>query len=133
MEFKEKLKERRAWEESEKTKANSSSEVNDVSSASSEKHSEEAIDGNAKNQPEKTDALEDRPDHSQMNGEFETLTKNGDHATTAPDDGKSSVLSIKSQSESKEIITVTGAEPALMNGECKTVEVMLVQKETPKN
>lgn len=133
MEFKEKLKERRAWEESEKTKANSSSEVNDVSSASSEKQSEEAIDGNAKNQPEKTDALEDRPDHSQMNGEFETLTKNGDRATTAPDDGKSSVLSIKSQSESKEIITVTGAEPALMNGECKTVEVMLVQKETPKN
>ncbi|XP_060787762.1 clustered mitochondria protein homolog isoform X2 [Neoarius graeffei] len=133
MEFKEKLKERRAWEESEKTKANSSSEVNDVSSASSEKQSEEAIDGNAKNQPEKTDALEDRPDHSQMNGEFETLTKNGDRATTAPDDGKSSVLSIKSQSESKEIITVTSAEPALMNGECKTVEVMLVQKETPKN
>lgn len=124
MEFKEKLRERRAWEESEKTKAN----------LSSEKQSEEVIDGNAKNQPEKTDALEDQPDHSKKNGEFETLTKNGDCATTAPDDGKSSILSIKSQSESKEIITATSAEPALMNGECKAVDkVMLVEKETPKN
>ncbi|XP_026766552.3 clustered mitochondria protein homolog [Pangasianodon hypophthalmus] len=136
MEFKEKLKERRACEDSEKAEANSSNEVKVVEeAASSEKQSEEVIDGNAKNQPEKTDALEDRPDHTQMNGEFESHIQNGDCATSAPEeDGKSSILSIKSQSESKEIITATNTEPALVNGECKVVdEVMLVEKETPKN
>lgn len=119
----------------ENAKANSS-EVNVVEeAASSEKQSEEVIDGNAKIQPENTDTLEERPDHSQMNGEFESRTQNGECATTAPDeDGKSSILSTKSQSLSEEIITATNTEPALANGECNAVdEVMLVEKETPKN
>lgn len=128
LEFKEKLKQRRACEEVENAKANSS-EVNVVEeAASSEKQNEEVIDGNAKIQPE-------NPDHSQMNGEFESRTQNGECATTAPDeDGKSSILSTKSQSLSEEIITATNTEPALANGECNAVdEVMLVEKETPKN
>ncbi|XP_017323905.1 clustered mitochondria protein homolog [Ictalurus punctatus] len=128
LEFKEKLKQRRACEEVENAKANSS-EVNNVEeAASSEKQNEEVIDGNAKIQPE-------NPDHSQMNGEFESRTQNGECATTAPDeDGKSSILSTKSQSLSEEIITATNTEPALANGECNAVdEVMLVEKETPKN
>ncbi|XP_027022642.2 clustered mitochondria protein homolog [Tachysurus fulvidraco] len=136
MEFKEKLKERRANEESEKMKANSSSEVKVVEeAASSEEQSIEVIDGNAMNEPEKTDALEDRPDHTQVNGEFESDIQNGD-VTTAPDEdeGKSSILAIKNPTESKEIITATISEPALVNGECKSNdEVMLVEKETPQN
>ncbi|KAK3540557.1 hypothetical protein QTP70_034305 [Hemibagrus guttatus] len=132
MEFKEKLKERRTYEESEKVKANSSSEVKVVEeAASSEKQSIEVIDGNSKNQPEKIDALEDRPDHSQMNGEFESNMQSGD-ATTAPDEdeAKSSILAI----ESKEIITASNTEPALVNGECKPDDkVMPVEKETPQN
>lgn len=136
MEFKEKLKERRANEESEKVKANSSSEVKVVEEAAScEEQSIEVIDGNAMNQPEKTDALEDRPDHTQVNGKFESDIQNGD-VTTAPDEdeGKSSILAIKNPTESKEIITATISEPALVNGECKANdEVMLVEKETPQN
>lgn len=135
MEFKEKLKERRAYEESEKAKANSSSEVKVVEGAASTKNqSKEAIDGNVNIQPENTDALEDQCDRSQMNGELESHIQNGDCATTAPnEDGKLSILSLEGQTEPN-VTAVTNSEPALVNGECKAVDkVMLVEKETPKN
>lgn len=135
MEFKEKLKERRTYEQSENAKANSSSEVKDVEeAASSEKQSIEVTDGNSKNQAEKTD-VEDRPDHFQMNGEFESNMQSGD-ATTASDEdeAKSSKLAINNPTESKEIITASNTEPALVNGECKPDDkVMPVEKETPQN
>lgn len=132
MEFKEKLKERRACEESEKAKANLSSEAKaDEDGLSSENQIKEVIDGNAKNEPENTDTLEDKSDHSEMNGELESLMQNGE---TAPDeDGKSSIHLLASQTPSKEI-TATNTEPALVNGVCKAAdEVMPVGKETPKN
>lgn len=132
MEFKEKLKERRTYEESEKAKTNSSSEVKDVEEAgSSEKQSIEVTDGNSKNQAKKPD-MEDRPDHFQMNGEFESNMQSGD--ATASDEAKSSKLAINNPTESKEIITASNTEPALVNGECKPDDkVMPVEKETPQN
>lgn len=133
MEFKEKLKERRAYEESENAKAKSSTEVKVVEEAVSiEKHSEEVTD--AKNQSETTDALEDGSDHSQMNGEQESRVQNGDPATAPDEDGKSSIDSLESQTESREVSAATSTEPAAVNGECKAVdEVTLVEKETPKD
>lgn len=135
MEFKEKLKERRAYEESEKAKANSSSEVKDIEgAASTQNQSEEAIDRNVNIHPENTDALEDQCDRSQMNGELESRIQNGDCATTAPnEDGKLSLLSLEGQTESN-VTAVSNSDPALVNGECKAAEkVMLVEKETPMN
>lgn len=135
MEFKEKLKERRAYEESEKAKASNEVKVAAEEAASSEKQGEEVIDGNDKNEAETADALGGRSDHSQINGELESHMQNGDCATTAPGkDSKSSIDSLESQIESREIITETITEPDLVNGECNAADqVMLVEKETPKN
>ncbi|KAF7695207.1 clustered mitochondria protein homolog [Silurus meridionalis] len=134
MEFKEKLKERRACEEAEKAKENSSGEAKVVGeAASSEKQNEVVIDEKSKHEPEKTDALEDTPDHSQMNGELESHIENGDCATTAPDDCVLSIISIE-KTELKEIITATSTEPAVLNGEFKaTDEVIIREKETLEN
>lgn len=133
MEFKEKLKERRACEEAENAKANLSTEVKIVEAASSEAQSEDVSDGNAQSQPEKTDTTEDTPSH--LNGELESHVQNEDCAATAQDEvRKSSSLSKKSETESKEINIVNNTEAALVNGECKPVgEAMLVENQTPKN
>lgn len=134
MEFKEKLKEK-TFEESEKAKANSSNEIKVGGAEATEKQSMEMNDENAKNQPVKTDALEDEPVHSQINGEVKSNIQNGKCATmVANEDGKSSEHATKNQTESKEINTASNTEPALVNGECQGVdEIMLVEKETPQN
>lgn len=122
LEFKEKLKERTAYEESEKAKANASNEDKVAEeTASTEKQSEDVTDEKSKNLPETTDALEEHSDHFQINGELECRIENGDTtpANATDENSKSSIDSFKSQTESKEILSATDTEPALVNGECK--------------
>lgn len=136
LEFKEKLKERTAYEESEKSKANTSNEDKVAEeAASSEKQSEEVTDEKAKNLPETTDALEETFDHFQMNGELESHIANGNATPTkaTDEDNKFVIDSLESQTESKEN-TARDAEPALVNRECKHFdELTLVEKENSKN
>lgn len=129
VEFKEKLKERRAAEEAEKAKAESSNEVEVEVDA---KQTEEVNDTNDESQPEKS---EEKPDHSKMNGQPESGLQNGDTSIENEEEAEGSAdqSEINNSISPKEVIVAgkENLEPALVNGEEKkaTEEVMPEEKQ----
>uniref|UniRef100_A0A8B9KFH0 Clustered mitochondria protein homolog n=1 Tax=Astyanax mexicanus TaxID=7994 RepID=A0A8B9KFH0_ASTMX len=126
MEFKEKLKERRAAEEAEKTKSESSNEAEAVEEAADcVKQTEEVSVTNNETQPEDSDILEKETDHSKMNGQVESHLQNGD-AVNENDEAENPAVQLetsesiptKSQTEPKELINAANEnlQPALVNG-----------------
>ncbi|XP_072538059.1 clustered mitochondria protein homolog [Salminus brasiliensis] len=141
MEFKEKLKEKRAAEEAEKAKADSSNEVEVVGEATiSEKQTEKVNDTN-ESQEEDSDVLEKKANRSTMNGQVEPHLQNGDAVKENDDEAEeataqleiSNSISPKNQAELKELPVAAkeNPEPALKNGEERTVaeEVTPVEKQ----
>ncbi|XP_056115328.1 clustered mitochondria protein homolog [Rhinichthys klamathensis goyatoka] len=140
MEFKEKLKERKAAEEAEKTKLENSESTNENKASelptnsgevteeatSNGEPKQEATDGNAEGQ---TDASE-KPDHSNMNGQIESHLHNGDCASKIEceeeeEEHQSNITNgvpNESQSKSSNIMTSVSeaqSESAVVNGkEC---------------
>ncbi|XP_036434727.1 clustered mitochondria protein homolog [Colossoma macropomum] len=143
MEFKEKLKERRAAEEAEKAKVESSNEVEVVEEATVNVKQTEEVNETNESQQEDSGILEEKPEHSKTNGQVESHLQNGDASTENEQEADSSTdqseipstntVSTKNQSESKEVIMAAEdtLEPALVNGEeCKVKEeVMTVEKQ----
>lgn len=141
MEFKEKLKERKAAEEAEKTKLENSESTNENEASelptnsgevteeatSNGEQKQEATDGNAEGQPAETDASE-KPDHSNMNGQIESHLHNGDCASKMEceeEEHQSNITNgvpTESQSKSSSIMTSVSeaqSESAVVNGkEC---------------
>ncbi|XP_049341481.1 clustered mitochondria protein homolog [Astyanax mexicanus] len=126
MEFKEKLKERRAAEEAEKTKSESSNEAEAVEEAADcVKQTEEVSVTNNETQPEDSDILEKETDHSKTNGQVESHLQNGD-AVNENDEAENPAVQLetsesiptKSQTEPKELINAENEnlQPALVNG-----------------
>lgn len=138
MEFKEKLKERKAAEEAEKTKLENSESTNENKASelptnsgevteeatSNGEQKQEATDRNAEGQ---TDASE-KPDHSKMNGQIMSHLHNGDCASKMEceeEEHQSNITNgvpTESQSKSSNIMTSVSeaqSEPAVVNGkEC---------------
>uniref|UniRef100_A0A671S3X1 Si:ch211-166a6.5 n=2 Tax=Sinocyclocheilus anshuiensis TaxID=1608454 RepID=A0A671S3X1_9TELE len=145
MEFKEKLKERKAAEEAEKAKLENSEstnenkaselqtnngEVTEETTANAEQ-TQEATDANAESQSSETDSSE-KPDHSKINGQIESHLHNGDCATknkSEEEEQQSNItngVSTESQSKSSNIMTSVNeeqSESAVVSGkECVVKE-----------
>ncbi|XP_058640730.1 LOW QUALITY PROTEIN: clustered mitochondria protein homolog [Onychostoma macrolepis] len=130
MEFKEKLKERKAAEEAEKKLENSEStnESKDSELQTSNGEDTEETTANVEqteSQSSETDSSE-KPDHSKMNGQIESHLHNGDCATKnkseeeAQQSNITNGVSTESQSKSSNIMTSVNeaqSESAVVNGE----------------
>ncbi|XP_066499903.1 clustered mitochondria protein homolog [Hoplias malabaricus] len=143
MEFKEKLKERRAAEEAENAKAELSTDAEmDAEASVNVKQTEDEDDTNGKHQKEDSDVLEEKISHLKINGQVETHLQNGEksseneEAEHSTDPSKIiSSIPTKKQSEPNEAIN-ENSEPALVKEEdMVTEDVMekLTVLETPAN
>uniref|UniRef100_A0A8C2KTN6 Si:ch211-166a6.5 n=1 Tax=Cyprinus carpio TaxID=7962 RepID=A0A8C2KTN6_CYPCA len=144
MEFKEKLKERKAAEEAEKAKLESSESINEnnaselqtsngevTETTANGEQTQEDTDANAGSQSSETDSSE-KPDHSKMNGQIECHLHNGDCATknkSEEEEQQSNItngVSTESQSKSSIImpsVNEAQSESAVVNGkECVVKE-----------
>ncbi|XP_051524200.1 clustered mitochondria protein homolog isoform X2 [Myxocyprinus asiaticus] len=134
MEFKEKLKERKAAEEAEKTKSESSESINE-NEASEPQASNGEVTGDATSNGEQTKEAADaseKSDHSNMNGEIESHMHNRDCGTQNKSDDEehrsdiSKCVPTESQSKSSCIMLSSNeaqSESAVVNGkECVVSE-----------
>ncbi|XP_059379342.1 clustered mitochondria protein homolog isoform X2 [Carassius carassius] len=131
MEFKEKLKERKAAEEAEKAKLGNSESTSQVT--------EEDTDTNAESQSSETNACE-KSDHSNMNGQIESHQHNGNCATKNESEGEeqpsNSTNSVSTESQSKSsnvmmLVNEAESESAVVNGkECVVKDESEKQVET---
>lgn len=136
MEFKEKLKERKAAEEAEKAKLENSESTNESKASELQTNNGEGTEETTANgeqtesQSSETDSSE-KPDHSKMNGQIESHLHNGDCATKnkREEEQRSDItngVSTESQSESSNIMTSVNeaqSESAVVNGkECVVKE-----------
>ncbi|KTF75202.1 hypothetical protein cypCar_00044123, partial [Cyprinus carpio] len=152
MEFKEKLKERKAAEEAEKAKLENSEstnkneaselqpsngEVTEEATANGEQ-TQEATDANAESQSSETNACE-KPDHSNMNGQIESHLHNGNCATkneSEEEEQQSNTtngVSTESQSKSSNVLMSVNeaqSESAVNGKECVVKEDSEKQAET---
>ncbi|RXN03180.1 cell cycle checkpoint control RAD9A-like protein [Labeo rohita] len=139
MEFKERLKEKKAAEAEkaklENSKTTNEEEASELQTSNGEiteeatangEHKQEATDGNAESQSSETDSSE-KPDHSNTNGQIESHLHNGDCATkneSEEEEQQSKItngVSTESQLKSNVLMSVNEAqsESAVVNGkEC---------------
>ncbi|XP_062854364.1 clustered mitochondria protein homolog [Trichomycterus rosablanca] len=125
LEFKEKLRERKAGEEALRAKGESPSEVK----PDAEKQTEEVSEGNAESRPEEPDVSEALPEHSKTTDPSESEVSNGD---AAPKNEEAEGSRDQKQIP-KEISTADSekSEPALVNGtHLASVEETPERKET---
>lgn len=136
MEFKEKLKQRKAAEEAEKAKLEKSESTNESKASELQTNNGEGTEETTANgeqtesQSSETDSSE-KPDHSKMNGQIESHLHNGDCATKnkSEEEQQSDItngVSTESQSKSSNIMTSVNeaqSESAVVNGkECVVKE-----------